>query len=97
MAAMPDTVQCSTWCWLCLVAEQMLNLCGFYRQPSQLMLLHLSKCAMCFNCIMQFGRRMAHTMVHMNKRLTFASEHVIKQIFLAITWKDLEFVYQNKN
>jgi len=29
MAAVPDTVQCSTWCWLCCTAEQILNLCGF--------------------------------------------------------------------
>jgi len=29
MAVVPDTVQCSTWCWLCCSAEKMLNLCGF--------------------------------------------------------------------
>jgi len=25
MAAVPDTVECSTWCWLCCSAEQMLK------------------------------------------------------------------------
>jgi len=29
MAAMPDTVQCSTWCWPCWTAKEMLILYFF--------------------------------------------------------------------
>jgi len=30
MAAVQDRVQCSTWCWLCWTAKQMLHLFGCF-------------------------------------------------------------------
>ena len=61
-------------------------------EPDTWMLLQVLYYAISFNDIGQFGRRMVHTMIHMNKWVIFASCHRVKYSLYEITWRGLGFV-----